>query len=410
MKIANGLFSGPLPASMVGIYSGTGTGAGGGGGILNEAGAHLTLTNDKVTGNQAVHGSSSDAFTVLGGGLLNLGTATVSGCTFSNNQAEGGNAGDAIGGSAGGAIDNFGGPTGGATLTATNSTFSNNSAVSAGGGYFFGLGGALDSNAGLNGYGPTPEPSTVTLTNCNIVNNLATGGPNALANAGGIENEGFGIYMTLSGCTINGNQSVGGGGGDGITTGDSEGIAGGIQSAGGTLNVTNCAITNNLALGGNNAIISDGDTLAGAAFGGGIENNFDNVLNISNSVIAGNTAQGGAMTTNPGPGSDAVGGGISNSPSATMNMTNCVVSNNKAIGGHGGAGANTSLTVAGGLGFGGGVDTSRGSTVTISSSLISDNSAIGGAGAPATTAAMATAADWASAGATSLASAPTILN
>ncbi len=383
MKIANGLFSGPLPSSMVGTYSrAAGPARGAAAAFSTKPALICSLTNDKVTGNQAVHGSSSDAFTVLGGGLLNLGTATLSGCTFSNNQAEGGNGLDNIGGSAGGAIDNFGGPTGGATLTATSTTFSNNCAVAAGGGFFFGIGGAIESDAGLNSYDPTQaEPSTVTLVNCSVANNVATGGPNALGNGGGLDSEGIGVSMTLSGCTIGGNQSVGGGGGDGITTGDSEADGGGIQAAAGTLNISGCTITNNQAIGGNNTILSDGWTIAGCAVGGGIENNFGNVLNISNSTIANNTAQGGSMTTNPGPGSDAMGGGISNSPSATMNMTNCVVSNNKAIAGHGGAGTNTSLTIAqGGLGFGGGVDTSRGSTATISSSVISGNSAIGGAG------------------------------
>jgi hypothetical protein len=382
LTVADGLFSGPLPSSVVGTYSGTGTGAGGGGGILNEAGAHLNLTNDTVTRNQAIHGSSPLAFTVLGGGLLNLGTATLQGCTFSNNQAEGGNGGDAIGGSAGGAIDNFGGPTGGATLTAANCTLTNNTSVAAGGGFFFGIGGGLESDAGLNSFDPTQaQPSTVTLTNCTIANNLATGGPNALANAGGLCSEGIGVVMTLFGCTINGNRAVGGGGGDGITTGDSEAVGGGISGAFGTFNISGCTITNNQAIGGSNATLSDGDTLAGGAFGGGIENNFDSVRNISNSVIANNSAQGGAMTTNPGPGGDALGGGISNSPGATMVMTNCIVANNGATGGHGGAGVNTLLTTAqGGLGFGGGVDTSRGSTATISDSAITANSAVGGAG------------------------------
>src|SRR5207237_5751046 len=79
LTIADGLASGQLPASVVGVVPGSG--AGGGGGILNEAGAHLTLTNDTFSDNQAIHGSSdSSAFTVLGGGLLNLGTAIVTGC------------------------------------------------------------------------------------------------------------------------------------------------------------------------------------------------------------------------------------------------------------------------------------------------------------------------------------------
>jgi autotransporter family porin len=382
MTIAHGQVSGTLPSSVVGVYSGTGTGAGGGGGILNEAGAHLTLSNDNVTSNKAIHGPSSDSFTVLGGGLLNLGTATVLGCTFSNNQAAGGNAYDNLGGSVGGAIDNFGGPAGGATLTATNSMFSNNSAVAAGGSFFFGIGGAVENNAGLNSYDPSQAmPSTATLTNCNVVNNLATGGPNAIANGGGLVSEGIGVVLSLSGCTINGNRAMGGGGGDGITTGDSEAVGGGIQTAFGTLNVTGCTITNNQAIGGNNVLLSDSDPFAGGAFGGGIQNNFASVLNISNSVIAGNIAQGGAMTTNPGPGGDGIGGGISNSPGAAMVMSNCIVSANSAVGGHGGAGANTSLSGAqGGFGFGGGVDTSRGSSASISGSWITGNSAIGSAG------------------------------
>jgi fibronectin-binding autotransporter adhesin len=382
LTIADGQASGPLPASMVGVFSGTGTGAGGGGGILNEAGARLTLNNDTVSDNQAIHGPSPLAFTVVGGGLLNLGTATVQGCTFLDNHAEGGNALDNIGGSAGGAIDNFGGPGGGATFTAANCAFSNNSAVAAGGGDFFGIGGALEFNAGLNLYDPTQaQASTLgaTLTNCTFVNNLATGGPNAIADGGAIVMEGVGLKMTLVGCTINGNRSVGGGGGDGITTGDSEAVGGGIVSAAGTLNIVGCTVTNNLALAGNNGIISDGDTLASGAFGGGIENNFDNVLNISNSFIANNTAQGGA--TDQGPGGDALGGGISNSPSATMVMTNCIVASNSAIAGQGGPGVNTQLGSAqAGFAFGGGVDTSRSSTATIRSSTITGNQAVGGAG------------------------------
>jgi hypothetical protein len=381
LSVAHGLASGALDQSITGLYSGTGTGAGGGGGILNEAGATLNLNHDTVRDNQAVHGPSPLAFTVLGGGLLNLGTASVQGCLFSNNQVEGGNGLDNIGGSAGGGIDNFGGPTGGATITVANSTLANNTAAAAGGAVIFGIGGALDSNAGLNGFDPTQaKPSTATLTNCRIVNNLATGGPNAIADGGGLDNEGDGAVMTLVGCTVSGNRSVGGGGGDGVTTGDSEGVGGGIETGGGTLNVIGCTITYNLAQGGPNAILSDADPLAGGAYGGGIENNFANTLNISNSLIAFNTAQGGA--TAQGPGGDAVGGGISNSPGATaMNMVNCTVLDNNAIAGPGGPGVNSLLVnTQAGFAFGGGVDTSRGSTASISGSCIIGNSAIGSAG------------------------------
>ncbi len=106
LTVAHGQSSGQLPASVVGTYEGTGSGAGGGGGILNEAPGNLTLTNDTVCDNQAL---GAVGFTVVGGGLLNLGTATVQSCTFSNNQVTGGGAYDALGGSGGAGIDSFGG-------------------------------------------------------------------------------------------------------------------------------------------------------------------------------------------------------------------------------------------------------------------------------------------------------------
>src|SRR5262249_52372121 len=57
----------------------------GGGGILNEAGATLTLTNCKVADNTAK--AASPTVDVFGGGLLNEGKATVTSCTFSGNKA-----------------------------------------------------------------------------------------------------------------------------------------------------------------------------------------------------------------------------------------------------------------------------------------------------------------------------------
>ena len=101
----------------------------GGGGIFNEAGAHLTLKDSLLTNNQVIAGDKLDVF---GGGLLNLGTATVTSCIFSGNKALAGGGTSFFSGSAGGAIDNFGTgtvdqPT---TLTVTDSTFTNNQAKS----------------------------------------------------------------------------------------------------------------------------------------------------------------------------------------------------------------------------------------------------------------------------------------
>ena len=50
----------------------------------------------------------------------------------------------------------------------------------------------------------------------------------------------------------------------------------------------------------------------GEGIGGGILNNFGGILTVTNSIISGNVAQGGDMTTQPGPGGFADGGGIAN--------------------------------------------------------------------------------------------------
>jgi hypothetical protein len=386
LTIADGKSTGTLAA--LGIFTGSGgpSGAGGGGGILNEAGATLNLTQDAFVGNQAV---GAVGFTVVGGALLNLGTAHVQTCGFFNNQATGGGAPDAIGGSGGGAIDNFGGPTGGATLTVADSLFSNNHAVAAGGNFYFGLGGAIESDAGLNSFDPNlAQPSTATITHTAFLDNFVTGGPNAIGNGGALLNLGANMTlrstMTLIGCTVSDNRSVGGGGGDGVTTGDSDGVGGGLNNILGTLNIMGCTITGNAAIGGDNTIISDADPSAGGAFGGGIENNAGGVLNIRDSLIAGNIAQGGA--TAAGPGADACGGGIENSaafaPGGTVTVTNCIIAGNSAIAGHGGPGTNSQLVHAqAGFAIGGGLDTSKfGSSATITGSWITGNQAVGGAG------------------------------
>ena len=328
MTVAHGYASGELGLDY-------GFGYGGGGGILNEAGATLTLSHDTIHNNQAL---GAVGFTVVGGGLLNLGNASVVQCSFSNNQASGGgNGADSIGGAGGGAIDNFGGPSGGANIAVANSTFSNNGASAAGGGFYFGVGGAIDNNAGLAGFEPffsNPEPSTASVTNCTFVNNQATGGSNATGQGGALDNTGAGATTALNSCTLSGNSAVGGGGGDGVTTGDSEATGGCIENSGGAiLNVQNSTIANNQAIGGSNTVLSTNDPVAGGAFGGAIENAWYSVLNISGSVLSGNLAQGG--TTASGPGADAFGGGIGNTINSALTMTSCTVTNNSAKGGRG---------------------------------------------------------------------------
>ena len=147
------------------VADGATVGGLGGGGILNEAGSTLTLNRDALNNNTAT--AASDTVDVFGGGLLNEGGATVASSTFSGNQALGGGGGSFFGGSVGGGIDNFGG----ATLTVTDSAFVNNQALGTGAGNF-GIGGAIENNAGLD----LASPSTATITNCIFTGNLAGGG------------------------------------------------------------------------------------------------------------------------------------------------------------------------------------------------------------------------------------------
>ena len=127
------------------------------GGNLNLSG--VTIANGRPTDSN------------FGGGIFNLGTVTVSNSTFSNNTAIG----------ASGAIDNTNG-----TLTVTNSTFSNNTARS---------GGAIENFQG-----------TVTVTGSTFTGNSAGGNGGALFNF-------FDSTMTVTGSTFTNNTAGGEGGG-----------------------------------------------------------------------------------------------------------------------------------------------------------------------------------------------------
>jgi predicted outer membrane repeat protein len=133
-----------------------------------------------------------------GGGILNNGTLTVSGCTFSGNIAGGGGAiaNDATmtvngctfsansdgGNGQGGAILNYG------TATVTSSTFTGNSSFDGGAIYNEAPGGVYSGN--------------ITISGSTFSNNSATG--NSAADHGGVIYNYLGS-MTLSGCTLSNN-------------------------------------------------------------------------------------------------------------------------------------------------------------------------------------------------------------
>ena len=132
----------------------------------------------------------------------------------------------------------------------------------------------------------------LTVTNCTIRDNSANG---SLGASGG------GIYdnyaLTVTNSTISGNSTIGPGS-----------SGGGIQSVNATLTVTNSTIS------GNSANASFGDQ--GDAYGGGI---WADTLTVTNSTISGNSAIGGEF---------GYGGGIYGQ--VGFNLSNSIVANNTA--------------------------------------------------------------------------------
>jgi hypothetical protein len=373
--------------------SGTSTtpNAANGGGIANEVGASLSLTQSLLTNNVAAASPGNDSF---GGALLNLGSATVTSCTFTGNQATGGGSSSFFDGSVGGAIVSFGFPPSqlyGATLQISNSTFSGN-VVNAASGATLATGGAIDLEFGV----------VATISNSSFTGNVATGGVGSFPQGGGINAEG--CTLTLTNSTLTGNQSLGasnvpppgevssaGGGalfldpfagtivnasncsftGNLAQAGPgANGLGGAIYDAGGTLTLTNSTLTANQAMGGSSS--SAGST--NEALGGGIINNVAGILTMINCTLTSNTALAGSGAPNPSGSlfGSALGGGIYNERGSTLSVTNSALVDNLAQGGINSSGLN-------GQGLGGGID-NRSSTLSISNSTLVDNQALGAAG------------------------------
>jgi predicted outer membrane repeat protein len=270
---------------------------------------------------------------VYGGGINNLGTLTVTDCTFSNNSASGG-----------GGIYNDG------PLTVTDSTFSGNSA----------------SNPNYGG-GGIDNRSTLTVTDSTFSGNYgaANGGGGGILNAG---------MMTVTDSIFNGNSltTYGAGGGifnEGTSTsavfdstfsgnsasgqGPASGFildTGGAIYNGGPLTVIDCTFAGNSA---NNA---------GA--GGGIANGLRGTLAVTDSTFSGNSANNGG-----------IGGGINDL--GTLTITDSTFSGNSAVDGGGinndGTSAVNGSTFSGNsASFGGGIE--NGGTLTITASTVSGNS------------------------------------
>ena len=257
-----------------------------------------------------------------------------------------------------------------------------------------------------------------TITDCLFSGNKSEGTVNtgATGEGGAIATYNADFYggspLTVSGCTLIGNEAIGGSGG--TTASGGPAIGGAIESYGGVLNLNSDAFSFNEALGGSSPI--------GASFavGGAVNSNSASLLGtstISDSLFTGNqaitgtgggiysfTAGSGAgdlrqplhaeqhqLPRQPGRrqsrgqrrrGTVADGGAIWNTTS-TMSIQGGLIAGNGSIGGRGGN-ATGAPGGAGGNGVGGGIANLDGGTVTLDGTTISGNAATGGAGGKGT--------------------------
>jgi predicted outer membrane repeat protein len=359
--------------------SGTGEGGAlcnGDGSIAPLRGVTCTLSQCTFTNNTSKGGSDFSSGGLYGGGAIedNSGTnLAVLSCSFTGNQAN--NSGGAI--AAGGAIDN----SIGVTVMISDSLFINNSAIA--------------SVLGASAYGGALDNyQSMTIDNCLFTANSAMGGPMADGNAslgtlgqaeggaiwqGGGLNTGVTAIFTLSNSIVAGNEAIGGSGGSTLTYPRTDGAFGGgiANLTAGTLNVAGCTIAGNQAIGG---AVASGN--GAPALGGGIDNNNQSKLNLTDSTVSTNLCQAGNGLSGSA-GGVAAGGGIGNDRDSMAIITNCTISLNESLGGTGGAGA------IGGAAVGGGIENgiyayawgvADASSLSVSSCALFGNMAQGGTG------------------------------
>jgi hypothetical protein len=284
----------------------------------------------------------------------------------------------------------------GVVVIANGCIFAGNSAAGTNGAA--GANGATNSvSTGGNGSSGAPGTSTMggaiynagdlTLVDCTLTNNTATGGnggnggnggagggvfavggnggggaPGGLGLGGAVYNAG---NLTLSNSTFSANTAAGGSGGTGGANGagsypglDGNGGQGGSGSGGGVFNANNLTIlastfSANTASGGNSAAAGmhgNGTGMAGAkgatAAGGGVYNAswaaVTNCTFYTNIVFGGTGGNGGAgggvfgVAGDGGDGGDGVGGALVNA--STITIVNCTFSSGGAFGGTNGVG------------------------------------------------------------------------
>jgi hypothetical protein len=254
------------------------------------------ITNNTATGSFLSHGGgvNVDSVNTFSVGGPSAGTATFTGCTFSNNTA------DTEGGGLNLAADLH-------DVNVTTCTASNNQTTGAGGAA---PGGGIDIEHSFGG--------TVTISGGSVSNNTAAG-------AGGGINITFNPNVSISGTTVSGNTSTTSGTGSAL----GGGVAIGTTGLGGftpTLSLSSVIISTNHA-----------DSGAGAQGGGVYFNSFYDAT-LSNCSVSSNTSKSGAGILNGGSGA---------TPEATLTVSGGSITSNVATvsgGGVASIAANTTLS------------------------------------------------------------------
>jgi hypothetical protein len=290
-----------------------------GGGIANR-GATVSLTDVSVCDNTAVN---------TGGGILNRdGSLTLDHAQVCDNQSTADNDNGRGGGIANHAIS------GNATLVLSGTAVSGNTVAGLGGG-------GIDNAPG------TGRTASVTLDHSSLVGNVATGIDHTEGLGGGVQNSffravsGASALLSVTDSTIAGNLAVNG-----------AGVSSGIDFAGNVLDLTvvRSTVSGNISA-GNEFQVGNG---AGIYVVNG-------TASITNSTVAGNTADGTGQLS-------GLGGGVFNSglsgPSS-VTLLNTTVADNTANAGGGGV-ENVQVNGA--------------TSMTLQNTIVSDNTAPGGAG------------------------------
>ncbi len=229
---------------------------------------------------------------------------------------------------------------------------------------------------------------TATLDNLTITAGMAQFG-------GGIWNAG---NLTLSGCTLSGNQASGGNGASLVNSsggggGGGAGLGGAIFNTG-TLTLVNCTVSGNLATGGQGGSITANYSAVNGGLGGGVNGGAGGLGNASGGNgspgAAGGFGGGGgggggthgfANSPPSGPGgAGGFGGGGGGAGGSPFGYGGAVGGLGGTYGGNGGP-SQSSHSGGGGGGAGlGGALFNDGGTISLTNCTVAGNSATGGAG------------------------------